>query len=104
MNNGHCDKEKRGTQSVHRSLFGVVRPSEYFITTVNRNEWGAHMSWANNHEGKKLREVVTGRFGSTLVISTCTFAFHWMHLIMSAKNESTVEHVFFSNPAFIYSI
>jgi hypothetical protein len=65
-------KERKG-QNVHRSLIGVVRPSEYFITTVNRNEWGAHMSWANNHDGKKLREVVTGQFGSTLVISKSTF-------------------------------
>jgi hypothetical protein len=91
MNNGHCDKEKRGTQSVHRSLFGVVRPSEYFITTVNRNEWGAHMSWANNHEGKKLREVVTGRFGSTLVISTFTFAFHWMDAVSSCLQKMRVQ-------------
>lgn len=67
---GHL-KERRG-QNIHRSLIGVVRPSEYFITTVNRNEWGAHMSWANIHDGEKLREVVTGRFGSTLVVSKCT--------------------------------
>jgi hypothetical protein len=32
-------KERKG-QNIHRSLIGVVRPSEYFIKLVNRNVLG----------------------------------------------------------------
>lgn len=90
--NRHFKESRGGTghQNAHRSLIGVVRPSEYFITTVNTNEWRNHMFWANNNDGKKLREVITGRFGTTLVISKSTLHLRRFDARMKMQNRSSL--------------
>jgi hypothetical protein len=56
-----------------RKLFRVVHLHDFFISTVDWDEWRAHMAWANSN-GAGLKNAVSARFGTTMVLMSLLLA------------------------------
>lgn len=49
------------------SLLGLLNPSEYFVTVDHSVLWQKHVAWAKP-KGENLREYVTQRFASNMIV------------------------------------